>query len=63
MDSAIQLLLLFISKADQWGKVIQAARDEGREITQDEIDTFRADYQESETEVMAEIAKAREEGR
>lgn len=61
--AAISLLLALLDRAAQWGAVIQNARDEGRPVSQAEVDAFVAQATDSDAKLQAAIEKARSEGR
>ena len=58
-DVAIQLLLGLINRAASWGAVITKAQSEGRELTEEEVDTFAAADDAAKAALEAAIRKAR----
>ena len=65
MDAAsgISILLQLLDRASAWGAVVKKAQDEGRDITEEEIDAFAASAADSDKELAAAIERARAEGR
>lgn len=61
--AGISILLTLLDRASQWGAIVKQAQDEGREITEEEIDAFAESAAVSDAELAAAIAKARAEGR
>lgn len=59
----IAILLTLLDRASQWGAVVKRAQDEGRAITEEEIDAFAESAAVSDAELAAAISKARAEGR
>jgi hypothetical protein len=61
--AALEVLALLLTKGMEFSQVMLKARAEGREVSEDEIDAFRASLMSSDAELEAAIAKAKSEGR
>jgi hypothetical protein len=61
--AAIEVLAIMLTKSLEFSQVMLKAQAEGREITAEEIETFRASLMDSDTALEAAIAKAKGEGR
>lgn len=61
--AALEVLSLLLTKGMEFSQVMLKAQAEGRDITADEIETFRASLMDSDTALEAAIAKAKAEGR
>jgi hypothetical protein len=58
-DMAITLLLGLLDRAAAWGAVISKARDEGRELTEAEVDAFASADDAAKEALEEAIRKAR----
>lgn len=59
----ITILLALLDRASQWAIIVNQARNEGRAVSEAEIDSFMDRAAESDVELQAAIDKARAEGR
>lgn len=62
-EAAVGLLLALIDRVAQWSAVVQNARNEGRPVSEAEVDAFVAQAEASDVSLQAAIAKAKAEGR
>lgn len=62
-EAAVGLLLALLDRAATWGTIIQNARNEGRPVSEAEVDAFVAQADQSDTALQAAIEKAKAEGR
>lgn len=60
MEQALTLLFTLIGQAQRVSAVIETARAEGREITDDEFDQLFADLELSRSDALAAIQEARQ---
>jgi len=61
--AAIEVLALMLTKSLEFSQVMLKAQAEGRDITAEEVETFRASLMDSDSTLEAAIAKAKGEGR
>jgi hypothetical protein len=59
VDNAIALLIALLSQADAIGRLIQNARNEGRDISQAELDALVAADDSARQALVDAIAKAK----
>jgi len=58
-DIALTLLISALNHASEIGALIQKARDEGRDVTDAELDGLRAKDDQAKADLTVAIAKAR----
>ena len=61
--AAIEVLALLLTKSLEFSQVMLKAQAEGRDITSEEIDTFRESLMQSDDALEDAIKKAKAEGR
>ena len=62
-NDSLQILSLLLTQGLQFSQAMLKAQAEGRDLTADEIEAFRASLMDSDTALEAAIAKAKGEGR
>jgi len=62
IEAALSLLISLLSQADAIGRLIQTARNEGRDITEVEIDTLVMGDEAARQALLDAIARAQAAG-
>jgi hypothetical protein len=63
MGPEISIILALLDRAIQWGAVVKKAHDEGRRVSEAEIDAFVAQDNDADQRLQDAITRARAEGR